>query len=68
LIHDYYDIHNVEMELVVDVDHDDDVEMMMMLLEVVHRDQLGVDIVYHLLVMIDHLLVELVEKVVQLED
>ncbi len=65
---DHYDIHNVEMERVVDIAHVGDVEMMMMAVEVVHRDQLVVDIVYQMLVMIDHVVVELVEIVVQFED
>jgi hypothetical protein len=36
LIHGCYDIHNVEMELVVDIDPVVDVEMMMM--EAVHKN------------------------------
>jgi hypothetical protein len=59
------------MELVVDIDHFVDVEMMMMVvvvLEVVHRDQLVAGIVYQVLIMIDHVMVELVEKVVQFGD
>ncbi len=73
LIHDYYDIHNVEMMLVVDIDRVVDVEMMMMVVVVVvvvvvHKDQSFVDIVYQVLVLIDHVVLELVEKVVQLED
>jgi hypothetical protein len=68
LTHDYYDIHNAEMQRVADIDHGGDVEMMMMVVEVVHRDQPVLDIVYQMLVMIDHVVVELVEIVVQFED
>jgi hypothetical protein len=49
----------------VDIDRVVDVEMMMMV--VVHKDLLMVDIVYHLLVLIDHEVLELVEKVVLVE-
>jgi hypothetical protein len=66
LIHDDYDVHNVEMVVVVDIDHDVDVEMMMA--EVVHKDQLVLHIVYLMLVMIDHVAVELVERVFELDD
>jgi hypothetical protein len=54
------------MELVVDIDPVVDVEMMMM--EAVHKNSMLVDVVYLMLVMIDHVVVELVDKVVQLED
>jgi hypothetical protein len=54
------------MVVVVDIDHDVDVEMMMA--EVVHKDQLVLHIVYLMLVMIDHVAVELVERVFELDD
>ncbi len=66
MIHDYYDTHNVEMTMEVDIARIVDVEKMTMV--VVHKDPLLLDIVYQMLVLIDHVVLELVEKVVQFED
>ncbi len=54
----------------LDIDHVVDVEMMMVqaVVVVVDKDQVVVDIVYLMLVMIDHVVVELVDKMVQLDD
>lgn len=62
-----YDIRSVATKLVVvGIDHFDNVAMMMMAVEVVHKDPSAVDMVDPVQVPIGH--VELVETKVQFED
>jgi hypothetical protein len=63
LIHDYYDIRNAEMKLVVVVAGIDPVVVVeMTMMELVHTDLMVVDIVYLMPAMIDHVVIKLVEK------
>jgi hypothetical protein len=63
LIHDYYDIRNAEMKLVVAVTGIDPVVVVeMTMMELVHTDLMVVDIVYLMPAMIDHVVIKLVEK------